>query len=70
MALTISIEGTGVLSNAESLTGWGVSGTGSSAGLNTETYLQGSNSVSSKVSGSKYSWIYNTVTINNYLILL
>ena len=65
MALTISIEGTGVLSNAESLTGWGVSGTGSSAGLNTETYLQGSNSISSKVSGSKYSWIYYDVGSGN-----
>lgn len=59
MALTIAIEGTGVLSNAESITNWGVAGAGGvSISLNTETFIQGSNSVASKIASGKYGWIY------------
>lgn len=59
MALTIAIEGTGILSNAENITNWALSGSGGvSISLNTETFIQGSNSVASKISSGKYGWIY------------
>jgi len=59
MTLTIAIEGTGVLSTAESTTNWGVSGSGgASISLNTETFIQGANSVASKIASGKFAWIY------------
>ena len=58
MALTIAIEGTGVLTNAESLTNWGEVGGGSSPVLETNVVLQGTNAVSCKISGTKSSWLY------------
>ena len=67
MALTIAIEGTGVLSNAESTTGWGVSGSGGvSIALNSEIYLQGSYSIGAKI-GGKNGWIYYDVGSGNEL---
>ena len=59
MALTIAIEGTGILSDAENTTNWGVSGSGGvSLSSNAETFLQGSASNSAKIGSAKNGWIY------------
>jgi hypothetical protein len=59
MALTITIEGTGVINNAEDTTNWGVLGAGGvSISTNAETKIQGSFSVASKIAAGKYGWIY------------
>lgn len=59
MALTITIEGRGVITDAESTTDWGVSGSGGiSATQETDLVLQGTYAVSCKSSGNKYAWLY------------
>ena len=59
MALTIAIEGRGVITNAESTTDWGVSGSGGiSATQESDIVLQGSYAVSCKASGAKNAWLY------------
>jgi hypothetical protein len=59
MALTISISGTGELTNAESTTNWGVSGSGGiTAQQETDLVLQGTYAVSCKSSGAKNAWLY------------
>jgi hypothetical protein len=59
MTLTIAIEGTGVLDNAEGTTNWGIAGSGGvSISTNAETKIQGSYSVASKIAAGKYGWIY------------
>ena len=79
MALTIAPEGLGVLSDAESTTGWGITGSGgSSITSDTEIYYQGSASVSSQISSGKNGWIwYNygsglnfTTTYNGQLVYI
>ena len=62
MALTIAIEGYGEVTNAESTTGWGVTGSGGIAPVQeTDIVLQGSFSVSCKVSGSKNAWLHYNI---------
>jgi hypothetical protein len=59
LALTIDWEGIGLLTDAESITNWGIDGAGGvSISLNTETFLQGANSVGSKMAAGKDGWIY------------
>ena len=57
--LTITIEGTGVITDAESTTGWGVVGSGGITPADeTDIFLQGSQAVSCKASGNKNAWLY------------
>ena len=59
MALTIAIEGLGVLSDAESTTGWGITGSGGlSMGTDTEIYYQGSACNSVAISSGKNGWVW------------
>jgi len=75
MALTIAIEGKGVIANADSTTtdtaggSWGVSGSGGiSAGVTTDTYYYGSASISVAVSGNgKNIWLYHDIGSGNEL---
>jgi hypothetical protein len=59
MALTFAFDGRGLITNAESTTDWGVSGSGGiSAVLESDIVLQGSYCVSCKSSGNKNAWLY------------
>jgi len=68
MALTITIEGKGVIANADAETNdtggtgtgdWGFTGSGGVAwGLTTDTYLFGSSSMSMALSGAKNGWMH------------
>lgn len=68
MALTIAIEGKGVITDAESTTDWGVVGSGGiSPVLETDLVLQGTYAVSCKVSGAKDAWLYYDIGATNEL---
>lgn len=77
MALTISIEGKGVIANADAETDdtggtgtgdWGFTGSGGVAwGLTTDTYLYGSSSISAAFSGTKAGWLYFDIGAGNEL---
>jgi hypothetical protein len=77
MALTISIEGKGVIANADATTNdtggdgtgdWGFTGSGGvSNGLTTDTYKYGGASISAALSGAKNGWLwFNTGTATGY----
>ncbi len=68
MALTIVIEGKGVITDAESTTDWYEEGSGSAPGDGTDTFLQGTQSVDSKVSGSGAAGcLYYDIGVGNEL---
>jgi hypothetical protein len=68
MALTIAIEGLGVISDAESITNWGITGSGgASFASDTEIYYQGSACNSTALSSGKYGWLwYNNGSAINF----
>lgn len=75
MALTITIEGKGVIANADSTTtdsaggSWARTGSGGVAwGTTTDTYYYGTTSISMALSGAgKNSWIYHDIGAGNEL---
>lgn len=75
MALSYTIEGKGVIANADNYNtdtaggSWGATGSGgASAELTTDTFYYGSASISSAVSGSnKWTWIYHDIGAGNEL---
>jgi hypothetical protein len=75
MALSYTIEGKGVIANADNYGtdtaggSWGVSGSGgASAGATTDTFYYGTTSISSAVSGAnKWAWIYHDIGAGNEL---
>lgn len=74
MALTIAIEGKGVIANADN-TGtdtaggsWGRTGSGGVAwGVTTDTYYYGTSCISMALSGAKNSWVYHDIGAGNEL---
>lgn len=64
MAATVSLDGYGVLSNAESTTNWGAIGAGVTVVLEQDIYLQGSAACSVKVSNKVGAIYYDLLTGN------
>jgi hypothetical protein len=74
MALTIAIEGKGVIANADNTTtdtaggSWGRVGSGGVAwGTTTDTYYYGTTAISMALSGAKNSWVYHDIGAGNEL---
>jgi hypothetical protein len=75
VALSYTIEGKGIIANADNYASdtaggsWGVAGSGgASASLTTDTFYYGSGSISTAVSGSnKWAWVYHDIGAGNEL---
>lgn len=75
MALSYTIEGKGVIANADNYGtdtaggSWGVTGSGgASASATTDTFYYGSTSISTAVSGAnKWAWVYHDIGAGNEL---